>query len=115
MPLNEKYARMPIRQLVSERFLVNHLHLPRVAIGGGIPPFHPYHDGIKRTCPITCRLSGSAAFALDVVSSGFGMRPSTLVAIVVTHYLRQLLYDENAVKELAEYLPEELLDPSSIE
>lgn len=113
--MNEKYARLPIRQLVTERFLVDHLHLPRVAIGGGIPPFHPYHDGVKRACPITCRLSGSAAFALDIVSSGFGMRPSTLAAIVLTHYLRQLLADESAIGELIEYLPEDLRQPNDIE
>lgn len=97
--MNDKTTRFTLRQLVTEKFLIDHLALPRVAIGKGVPTFHPYHDGIRRQYPTTFRLTGTTRYVLDMVSTVLGMRTATLCSIVVTHYVKSLLMDPTFIEE----------------
>lgn len=68
------------------------LKLPVMGLGIGIPTLIPLRDSrCGRECTQACRLSGRVKYVFDTAAAYYSIPPSSLAAIILTYYTREVL------------------------
>lgn len=73
-----------------DEFLKMSLQLPEITLGSSFSPFLPMRGDQERNQIQTCRLSIAAKTKLQIIASYFGIKPATLVSVIICHYLNQI-------------------------